>query len=80
MKASNDLKSLTPTFLSVDFVVRFLTYDCWKSICLCLCYMYLLKNKTQEINYNINVKVKFKTHFQLKFISTIYPHGLITQS
>ena len=71
MKASNDLKLLTPTFLFVDFVVRFLTYDCWKSISLCLCYMYLIKHKNEEINYNINMKVKFKTYFKLKFISAI---------
>ena len=31
MKASNYLKSLSP-ILYVDFVVRFLMYDCWKDI------------------------------------------------
>ena len=38
------------------------------------------RKETEETNHNKNVKVKFKTYFQLKFISSIYPHGYITQS
>ena len=38
------------------------------------------RKETEETNHNINVKVKFKTYFQLKVISSIYPHGCITES
>ena len=69
MKVSNYLKSLTPTFLFVDF---------WKGIA---CFNDVIFNNTQKSRtcHNINVKVKFKTYFQLKFISTMYLHGYITR-
>ena len=61
------------SYLSLNFVVRFIMYVCWKSICLCLCYIYLMTHKNPETDHNINVKVKFKTYFQLKFIFIMYP-------
>ena len=61
MKTSNCLKSLDLNFLFVDFAVRFLTYECWKSICLCLCYVYLMIYK--ETKHNINLKLNSKHIF-----------------
>ena len=67
------------SYLSLNFVVRFIMYVCWKSMCLYLCYIYLMIHKNQETNQNINVKVKLKTYFQLKFIFIMYPHGYTTR-
>ena len=67
------------SYLSLNFVVRFIMYVCWKSICLYLCYIYLMIHKNQETNQNISVKVKLKTYFQLKFIFIMYPHGYTTR-
>ena len=56
-------------------------HDCWKDVaCFNDIYIYLKILKNQETSNNMNVKVKFKTYFQLKFISTIYPGGYITRA
>ena len=81
IKDSNYSKSLTPAFLFVGFVVRFLTCEYWKNICLWLCCTYLTIHKKTRNQTQQKCEIKIQNiYFQLTFVSTIYPNGYFIRS